>query len=186
MEVLGDHYLYPTYLPEAAERSEHVSMGSSFNAGSRNRESDELFFGYFVRFHSGGRNDTISIGASDSERRNVVFDNWPRVPDYAEREQRLLEEMFSERIQFNEHIVTIGGVDITFNSLYEVHRPRPPANPYHPQNRRTVYYAFTIDTVTYTMTWVQFDVEDKYADDELHEAMLRVATSIIEQVRKVE
>ena len=42
--------------------------------------------------------------------------------------------------------------------------------------------------VTYEMQWVRYDVdvEDRYDDEAQREGMLRVATSIIEQVREVE
>ncbi|MCL2355911.1 MAG: hypothetical protein FWC70_01970 [Defluviitaleaceae bacterium] len=185
-EGLGDHYLYPTYLPEVAERSERVSMRSDYNVGSRNRESDELFFGYSVRFSGDWQDDVIYIGAEDGERRNSVFDNARLRPDYAERREMLLEEIFYERTWFNEHTVTVGGIDIAFNSLYEVYRPSPFEHADRALNRHTIGYTFTIDTVTYWMSWVQLNVEDKYADDEQREVMLRVAVSIIEQVREIE
>ena len=51
-EVLGDHYLFPTYLPEVTEQSEHVNKRSDFNNVPRDSNSDELFFGYGVSYWS--------------------------------------------------------------------------------------------------------------------------------------
>ena len=176
-EVLGDHYLYPTYLPEATERSEHVFLGSGYNSINRELDAEELFFGYYAFYHSNDRDDSISIRATDYGRWNDEF--VPRSPGTLESSG-----------YFNKHTVTIGGIDIQFSSHYSTFIPPDISldewNIYHPRNARMVYYSFEIGTVTYFMHWTQFNVEDKYADDEQREGMLRVAKSIIEQVREVE
>ena len=172
--ALGNHYLFPTYLPEVTERSLHVSKRPGINSGSRNRSNDELFFGYSVFYHGGRNDDAIVISAIDIER---MDDDLP-LSDYA-----MYESSLYERVRFNEHTVTLGGIDIEFFSVYGTFIP-PDVNPdewntYHPRTGRIVHYTFTIDTVIYVMSWIQYDVEDKYADDEQREGMLRVAKSII-------
>ena len=96
---------------------------------------------------------------------------------------------FQDSDLFNEHTVTIGGIDIEFVSFYSVFSPDGEhPNPdewyrYNARNGKAVLYTFKIGTVTYEMSWVRHNVEDKYADDEQREGMLRVAKSIIEQAR---
>jgi len=186
-EVLGDHYLYPTYLPEAAKQSRISNQRSWFNSNNRELSADELFFGYVARFWNGNTmDDFIEITATDYGKMNPMNRhrhvprslNFPAVLENPER--------------FNEHTVTIGGADIEFFTLYGTLPPPEGTtdleqwHTYHARNARIVYYTFTIDTVTYFMQWSQYNVEDKYADDEQREGMLRVARSIIEQVMEVE
>ena len=215
-EVLGDHYLYPTYLPEFTARSEHAFKHSDFNNVPRDSKSDELFFGYFVRFSGDWQNDSMFISVADSERNNSVFDALERdeiirrygdLPEeelLRKLELRRLEQrtqrdnLLHERERFNEHVVAAGGIDILFFSVYGLLRPYPLPPPpreqdfldewyrYHPRNVRIVHGTFTIDTITYEIEWSQYNVDDKYADDEQREGMLRVAKSIIEQVAEVE
>jgi len=171
-EVLGDHYLYPTYLPEVAMGSENPSLSSWYENPDRTLHSDELFCGYLAFFPINNRtNDSIAMQVTDYERQTFVMPRLSDLPSYHDR--------FRHGERFNEHTVTIGGVEIEFSSFYVA---------FHPQARRgrAVLCTFTIDTVTYRMSWVQYDVEDKYADDEQREGMLRVARSIIEQVMEVE
>jgi len=183
-EVLGDHYLYPAYLPEAIKRDEHVFKFSDYNFVPRDSDSDTLFFGYGVHYHSNRQNDSIFISATDENRNahqpsNVMFP----VPFHGR---------FQESDRFDEHAVTIGDIDVEFASFYAVFPPPDgESNPdvwfrHHARNGRAILYTFEIDAVTYKMSWVQFNVEDKHDDNELREAMLRVARSIIEQVREVE
>jgi len=182
-EVLGDHFLYPTYLPEVAMRSEHILKISDYNHVPRHAESTALFFGYYVIYRGDPKDDFMFISAFDVERMNNNL-SWP-FSDYAAH-----EDLLHERERFNNYIVTAGGIDISFFSVYGTFIPMGESsdewNIYHPQTARIVHYTFTIDTVTYEMSWVQHDVDDKYADDAQREGMLRVATSIIEQVREVE
>ena len=185
-EVLGDHYLYPTYLPEATERSENPLLQSRHTRGGRERDADELFFGYFALFPGADRmGDEITIQAVDFERRNTVAPLSPILLLYVPFDAR-----FQVEDRFNEHTVTIGGVDIEFVSFYadfspDEHHPNPDEwFRCNPRNGRAVLYIFTIDTVTYRMSWIQNNVEGKYADDEQREGMLRVARSIIEQVKE--
>ena len=189
-EVLGDHYLYPTYLPEVTQRSEYIFKLSDYNGVPRDRMSNELFSGYMAFFSGGNRmDDSITIQATDFERINYI--PVPRASDIIPFLVPF-DGRFQDSYRFNEHIVTIGGIDIEFVSLYTV-SPPPIWNPdpdewfrYYLQNGRAVLYTFKIDNVTYRMSWVQNEVKDKYADDEQREGMLRVAKSIIEQVREVE
>jgi len=181
--VLGDHYLYPTYLPEYAEWSKQSTLRSWYNNSNRRLHADELFFGYVARFWSGDTSDDfIEISATDYERMNA--EPLPRSLDFP--------APLRNRERFNDHIVTIGGVDINFFTLYGVffafdgHPDPDDQHHYHTRNARVVYYTFTIDSITYFMQWSQYNVDDKYADDAQREEMLRVATSIIEQAREVE
>ena len=178
-EVLGDHYLYPTYLPEVADHSERPILRSWFIGGDREGDADELFFGYSASFRSEEGDNSILIRVIDIERRRGP---WAHLG--------ILYDMFKDSPRFNEHIVTKNGVDITFASYFAI--PPPPDwwystsdewYKYHARNGRAILYSFKIGTVTYEMSWVQFNVEDKYADDEQREGMLRVARSIIEQVK---
>ena len=182
-EVLGDHYLYPMYLPEYTARSRQFFKISHYNHHDRNWKPDELFFGYIAVFWSGNTmDDFIEIRATDYGRRNRESGN--RSLDFP--------ATLENPARFNEHTVTIGGIDIEFFTLYGTLPPPQGTteleqwHTYHARNTRVVYYSFTIGTVTYFMQWSQYDVEDKYADDEQREGMLRVAKSIIEQVREVE
>ncbi|MCL2355912.1 MAG: hypothetical protein FWC70_01975 [Defluviitaleaceae bacterium] len=187
-EVLGDHYLYPTYLPAVTALSERPSMRSWFNNVDRTLVADELFHEYLAVFPGNDRmSDEITISATDLERRRFVI---PRSPDFPP----VLVPFnggFQEEHRFNEHIVTIDDINIEFVSFFAVFSPegtfdRDEWFRYHPRNGRAVLYTFIIDTVTYEMSWVQFNVEDSHDDSEQREGMLRVATSIIEQVREVE
>ena len=187
-EVLGDHYLYPTYMPEVTQRSEHVFRDSYYNLVPRDSSSDELFFGWSVYYHSDWRDDSISIFATDDGRKNVI---WPSNNPFPVR----IHSFIRESDRFNEHTVTIGGIDIEFTSFFATVPPpewwhHTPDEWYknHARTARAVIYVFEIDTVTYEMQWVQYDVdvEDRYDDEAQREGMLRVATSIIEQVREVE
>ena len=178
-EVLGDHYLYPTYLPEVVERNENPFLHSWYNSSDRKLDADELFYGYSTSFWSLGRTSySITIQGRDFERQRFTIPTSAPVP----RDGR-----FQENDRFNEHTVTIGGVDIEFVSFYAEFPPEGTSDPdewlrYQLLNGRAILYSFKIGTVTYEMSWIQYNVEDKYADDEQREAMLRVARSIIEQV----
>jgi len=175
-EVLGDHYLYPTYLPEYTRQSKQTSKQSEYNDVPRDSAADELYYRYLVYYTSGNTmDDFMGISATDHNRKNVA----PPPNLGSPRERHDYE-------QFHEHTVTVDDVDIEFYSSYETLPLQEGFDPdewfeHHARNARTVSYSFQINTVTYTMSWVQYNVEDKYADDEQREEMLKVAKSIIEQ-----
>jgi len=187
-EVLGDHYLYPTYLPEYAGRSKQATLRSYYNHIDRDLEADKLFHGYTVLYSGGSsKDDLIFIRANDGKRQNYVetypSDLPPFVVPYDGR--------FQDSDHFYERIVTVGSIDIEFIIFYGEFSPDEGFDPdewyeHHARNGRAVLYSFQIDTVTYTMTWTQYNVDDKNAYDEQREEMLKVAKSIIEQVAEVE
>ena len=192
--ALGDHYLYPTHLPETTLRSDDVFKSSWYNPIPRDSKSGELFFGYSVYYYSDWPNDRIFIRATDYgrmiqhySRYNTASDIPPLTPTIVPGDIR-----FQSNDRFNEHTVTIGGIDIKFTSFYALSPlPEGQIDPdewfrYRARNGRAVLYEFKIDTVIYRMSWTQNNVEDKYADDEQREGMIRVAKSIIEQVREIE
>jgi len=177
-EVLGGHYLYPTYLPEFAVQSENPFLVSWYNDMGRELDADELFHGYSAEFRCVRQNASIFISATDFEK---VNNNLIRPPF----SDSAYETALPERERFNEHIATLNGIDISFFSVYgtftfSARSPEEQSTYYH-QNARIVHCAFKIDTVDYRISWVQYDVDDKYADDAQREGLLRVATSIIEQ-----
>jgi len=187
-EVLGDHYLYPTYLPEVTALSERPSMRSWFNNIDRASDADELFFGYSALFLGNDRmSDTIIISATDFERQGFVIPRSPDSPPFLVP----LHGRFQEEHRFNEHSVIIGDIDIAFTSFFAYFPPDRTVDPdewfmHYARNGRAVLYTFIIDTVTYEMSWVQFNVEDGHDDSKQRDGMLRVAMSIIEQVREME
>jgi len=187
-EVLGDHYLYPTYLPEFAQQSEHQSMRSWFNNIDRELGADELFFGYAISYRGGSKDDSLAINATDFGRRSSAYDDLMQA--LADANAPYIEPQIYER--FNEYTVTVGGIEISFFSIYTtIPPPEWTTNPdewhtYHPRNSRRVHFVFAIDAVTYEAVWIQYNVEDKYADNEQRDGLLRVAKSIIEQVREIE
>jgi len=188
LEVLGECYLFPTYLPEFTSRSANVSKMSWYNPAPRDGISDMWHFEYFVHYLGDSSDDRLFISATDLKRRDGILDDILRslqsLGDF------IIDEPLIER--FNEHTISIGGVDIAFYSVYNTLLPPQWITDYdewrahHPQNMRRVYSTFTIDAVTYGVIWTQFNIEYKYADDEQREGLLRVATSIIEQAREIE
>jgi len=187
-EVLGDHYLYPTYLPEFTQWSEQPFMRSWFNSTDRELGADELFYGYDVSYWGGRKDDIFGISATDYGRRRSIFDDiMQSLEDFNSLHG---EPLLYER--FNSHAVIIGGIEIIFFSMYRTLTPPQGTTDldawytYQPRNYRRVHFAFTIDAVTYEASWTQHNIEDRYADDESREGLLRIAKSIIEQVREIE
>jgi len=183
-EVLGDHYLYPTYLPDIAGLKERPVRTSWYRDIDTTLDADELFYGYSVMYWGDRKDDRIYISATDGERRGVRYPPWPG--RYAP-----FEDLLHEGERFNENTVTVGGIAVSFFSAYGALPPPdwttdPDWHAYRPHNARIVNYTFTIGAVTYEMSWVQFNVEDGHDDSEQQAEMLRVATSIIKQVREVE
>jgi len=192
-EVLGDYLLFPTYLPEVTQYSENVFKSSEFYRRPRGWGRGEVYIEYFVLYLSDRPHDTVSISAygagtamriSDTLERGHPLDS---PPSYVS--SRI---WFQESDRFDEHIVLIGGIDVRFELFFATSLP---AADYHnlenwhkfnARNGRAIRFSFTIDAITYRMSWTQYNVEDKYAYREQYESATRVATSIIEQVREIE
>jgi len=144
-EVLGDYLLFPTYLPEVTEQSRYVFKTSDFSRRPRRpwRFGEvyiqyEVHIQYFDTYLENRMSDSMYIAAFNVNRTNIDT-------------SILLSSEFHERFlhdsrKFNEHTITIGGIDIAFFSVYGTFGR-------YLRNARIVHYTFKIDNVLYVMSW---------------------------------
>jgi len=184
-ETLGDHYLYPTYLPEFT-KTRSVILVSNYNyypliPWAIGVSGDKQYFGYWSDYwgeyiSDGLSTDTFRFNACDYERVRERTD---------ETSMSFSAEPFVHRYDyevFNEITETLDGIDIMFVTKYvNPMEHRDIATDIPMSNRRSVFIDFKLDGISYSAVITQYDIEEKYADDEPREELLKVAKSIIEQ-----
>lgn len=174
-EVLGDDYLYPTYLPECT-KGKVVFLASMYNYYPTNPDGTDrrldpddpdLYYSYNAAYHSSDySNDRFYFTAIDYNRYREGWSSTTSDNDYYE--------------VFHVIIETLNGIDVEFRTRYREYINENSADSIIP-NTMIVSAIFTYNDITYGTNITQFDVEDKYADSEQREELIKVAKSIIEQ-----
>ena len=178
-EALGDHYLYPTYLPECTEVSEYLYLQSDYNYNPLNPKGDgtydpqtypedDPYYGYWASFSS-------NVGSV-----NFVACDYGKMKS-GTHEPVSKSFMYDGYETFHEITESINGIEVNFVTKY-VEAGFTPTN-IPTSSGRIVFAEFEYNGIAYSARLTQYDVgvDDKYADGEVKEELLTVATSIIEQ-----
>jgi len=180
-ETLGDHYLYPTYLPEFIdEQSVHleswynfypINPDGSYIPYNPTQDNEAMFYGYWAMCWVDSTDPySLRFNACDYEikrdKTSISFINSPNiVGNY--------DEILYETTEL------ISNIAVEIVTKYAGSRESSVG--YIVPNKRTVFIDFEFNSIVYSAIITQRDVTNKYADDEHRDELLKIAKSIIKQ-----